>query len=132
MSTDRAGTFGSRILDHFEHPRNAGIAADFNRRFLEHDNPWLLTILLTLRVQEGRIEEAKFKTQSCVTTTASVSALTEMIQGTTVEEALAITPERLAEYLGSVPAEKMYCCRLAVQTLRNALRSPANDSVSNS
>ncbi len=119
-------TFGSRVLDHFEHPRNVGIAADFNRRFLEENNPWLLKILLTLRVEEGRIRDVKFKTQSCVTTTASVSALTEMVKGKTVEEALSITPELLSERLGTVPPEKMYCCHLAVNTLRNALHAPVS------
>lgn len=122
-----SAAFGSRILDHFEHPRNTGTAANFNRRYLEQDNPWLVRILLTLRVANGRIEEARFKTKSCVTTTASVSALTEMIQGKSVEEALSITPERLSDYLGTVPAEKLYCCRLAVQTLRNALNSESTE-----
>jgi len=122
MSTDRAA-FGNLILDHFEHPRNTGVAAGFNRRYLEQNNPWLIRILLTLRVDRGRIQEARFKAKSCVTTTASVSALTEMVQGKTVEEALSITPEQLSECLGTVPPEKFYCCRLAVATLRNALRS---------
>ena len=126
MPMNRAGGFDSRVLDHFEHPRNAGIVADYNRRYLEQANPWLVHILFTLRVEEGRIEEVKFQAQSCVTTTASSSALTEMVQGKTVEQALSITPEQLSEYLGTVPPEKMYCCRLAVDTLRNALRSPSS------
>jgi nitrogen fixation protein NifU and related proteins len=126
MATTSSGVFGSRVLDHFEHPRNVGIAADFNRRYLEENNPWLLRILLTLRVEEGVIREVKFKAQGCVTTTASVSALTELAQGKTVEEALGITPEELSERLGTVPLEKMYCCRLAVETLRTALRTPTS------
>ncbi len=129
MSADRAGAFGSRILDHFEHPRNTGIAADFNRRYLEQENPWLIRILLTLRVEQGRIQEAKFKAKSCVTTTASVSALTELIQGMTVQEALSITPEQLSEYLGTVPPEKMYCCQLAVATLHRALQSSDSSDI---
>jgi NifU-like protein involved in Fe-S cluster formation len=132
----QTGPFGSRVLDHFEHPRNTGIAPGFNRRYQEQDNPWLIRILITLRVEEGVVRAARFKAQSCVTTTASVSALMEMVEGKTVDEALAITPEQLSASLGTVPAEKMYCCHLAVATLRNALRSPcepaAPESVENS
>ena len=118
------GPFGSRVLEHFEHPRNTGIAPGYNRRYQEQHNPWLIRILITLRVEEGVIRAARFKAQSCVTTTASVSALMEMVEGKTVDEALAITPEELSASLGTVPPEKTYCCRLAVATLRNALHSP--------
>lgn len=132
----QTGPFGSRVLDHFEHPRNTGIAPGYNRRYQEQDNPWLIRILITLRVEEGVVRAARFKAQSCVTTTASVSALMEMVEGKTVDEALDITPEQLSASLGTVPVEKMYCCRLAVATLRNALRSPcepaAPESVENS
>jgi NifU-like protein involved in Fe-S cluster formation len=121
----QTGPFGSRVLDHFENPRNTGIAPGFNRRYLEEDNPWLIRILITLRVEEGVVRAARFKAKSCVTTTASVSALMEMVEGKTVEESLAITPEQLSASLGTVPPEKMYCCRLAVATLRNTLRTTA-------
>ena len=119
------GSFTNPILDHFHHPRNVGIVEGHNRSYFEQENPWLIRILFTLRVNGDRIEEVRFKTQSCVTTTACSSALTEMVQGRTVEEALAVTPEQLSEYLGTVPSEKMYCCRLAIATLRKALQSAA-------
>ncbi len=77
----------------------------------------------TLRVEQNRIAEVTFQAQSCVTTTASASALTVMAQGKQVEEALAITPEQLSRELGTVPPEKMYCRQLAVATLQKALRS---------
>ena len=128
MQTRIAGSFTNPILDHFHQPRNVGIVEGHNRSYLEQENPWLIRILFTLRVNGDRIEEVRFKTQSCVTTTACSSALTEMVQGRTVEEALAITPEQLSEYLGTVPSEKMYCCRLAIATLRKALHSAAPTS----
>ena len=128
MQTRIAGSFTNPILDHFHHPRNVGIVEGHNRSYFEQENPWLIRILFTLRVNGDRIEEVRFKTQSCVTTTACSSALTEMVQGRTVEEALAITPEQLSEYLGTVPSEKMYCCRLAIATLRKALQSAAPTS----
>ena len=52
-----------------------------------------------------------------------------MAQGKRVGEALAITPEQLSRELGTVPPEKMYCCQLAVATLRKALRSRLGQTV---
>ena len=118
------GLFRSLVLDHFHHPRNVGVATGHIRSFLEQDNPWQVRLRFTLRVEQDRIAEVKFQAQSCVTTTASASALTVMAQGKQVEEALAITPEHLSRELGTVPPEKMYCCQLAVATLQKALRSP--------
>ncbi|MBI4444139.1 MAG: iron-sulfur cluster assembly scaffold protein [Acidobacteria bacterium] len=115
------GRFTSPVLDHFHHPRNAGVAAHYNRSFLEQENPWHIRLLFTLRVEQGYIREVKFKAQSCVTTVACASALTEMAQGKDVATALAIRPEQLSEALGGVPHEKMYCCHLAIDTLRRAL-----------
>ncbi len=123
-SAQSAGLFRSPVLDHFHHPRNVGVATAHNRSFLEQDNPWQVRLRFTLRVEQDRIAEVKFQAQSCVTTTASASALTVMAQGKRVEEALAITPEQLSRELGTVPPEKMYCCQLAVATLQKALRLP--------
>ena len=117
-------TFSSPLLDHFQNPRHAGTAEAFTHSFLEQDNPWLIRIRFTLRVTGKRIDEVKFQTQSCVTTTACCSALTEMVQGQTVQRALAITPEQLSDYLGTIPQEKMYCARLAVASLHRALGQP--------
>ena len=123
MSKATIGTFNSRILDHFYNPRNAGIAEGFSHTYLEQDNPWLIRIRFTLRVSQDRIEDVRFLAQSCVTTTACCSALTEMVQGRSVAEALAITPQQLSDYLGGIPQEKMHCPRLVVETLHRALAS---------
>ena len=124
MPTRFFGRFTSPVLDHFHHPRNVGLATGYNRYWLEQDNAWHIRLLFTLRVEQGRILEVKFKAQSCVTTVACASALTEMAQGKDVATALAIRPEQLSETLGTVPHEKMYCCQLVIATLRLALESP--------
>ena len=133
MPTRFFSRFTSPVLDHFHHPRNVGVAAHYNRSCLEQDNPWHIRLLFTLRVEEGRIQEVKFKAQSCVTTVACASALTEMAQGKDVATALTIRPEQVSETLGTVPHEKMYCCQLVIATLRRALASPVQtDSEVNS
>ena len=123
MAKGIIGNFNNRILDQFYNPRNVGIAEGYNRSYLEQNNPWLIRIRFTLRVNQGHIDDAKFQAQSCVTTTACCSALTEMVRDQPVEAVLAITPQRLSEYLGTIPEEKMYCAGLAVSALRKALES---------
>ena len=127
-SPEHPRAYGSKILDHFQHPRNLGVALNFNHRYLEKDNPWRVQILLTLRVDSDVIEDVKFKAKSCVTATACLSALTEMVLNQSVDEALSITPDALSKNLEIVPAEKMYCCRLAVATLHRALSSVASEN----
>jgi len=116
--------YRSQVLDHFHHPRNAGVSQGHTHSYLEQDNPWGVRLLFTARVQEGHIQEVRFQARSCVTTTACASALTEMVWGKSLGYALSLTPEALSAYLGTVPEEKMYCCRLAVDTLHKALRTP--------
>ena len=125
MAKGRIGNFSNRILDHFYNPRNVGIAEGFNRSFLEQNNPWLIRIRFTLRVSGDRIDDVRFQAQSCVTTTACCSALTEMVRGQAVEHARSITPEQLSEYLGTIPQEKMYCAAISINALRRALEQPS-------
>ncbi len=123
MERDRY-LYSNPVLNHFLHPRNVGLAEQHNHSYLEQDNPWLIRIRFTLRVEGDRIKEVKFQGQSCVTTTACASALTEMVKGQRVSEALAITPDELSRALGTIPQEKSYCCDLVIATLRKALWSP--------
>ena len=88
--------FSHPVLDHFYHPRNVGIADGYNRYYLEQNNPWLIRIAFTLRIEEDRIADVRFQAQSCVTTVACASALTEMIQGKSLSEVLSLTPQELS------------------------------------
>jgi len=111
----------SRVLDHFLYPRNCGEIDSPDGVGIEQDNPWLIRIRVTIRVEEGRIADIRFKTAGCVTAVASVSALTELVCRKLVEEALATTPADIAAALGGVPKEKLHCCQLAVGALRRAI-----------
>ena len=121
--------YSDKVLDHYNHPRNVGS--------MDKNSPNVGTgmvgapecgdvMKLQVQVDEatGIIADAKFKTFGCGSAIASSSLATEWLKGKTVDEALAITPEQLSASLGTVPQEKTYCCRLAVATLRNALRTP--------
>lgn len=67
------------------------------------------------------IEEITFKAFGCVPAIASGSALTEMVKGRTVSYALSITPSQIEKELGGLPPERRFCCKLALDTLKNAI-----------
>jgi NifU-like protein involved in Fe-S cluster formation len=111
--------------DHLANPRNAGMLAEADAD-AEQVNPVCGDRLrLTLRIREGRIESARFLAYGCAPTLACGSALAEMLEGLSLEEAAQVTRERVVEAVGGLPARKQHAAALAVETLREALRPAA-------
>jgi nitrogen fixation protein NifU and related proteins len=113
--------YSEAFRDHLANPRNAGTIEDADAD-VELTNPVCGDRLrLTLRVVNGSITAARFLAYGCPPTIACGSALTELIQGKTIEEAARLTREELTDALGGLPARKGHAAALAVETLRAAL-----------
>ena len=69
----------------------------------------------------GRIEAARFLAYGCAPTLACGSALAQMLEGMTIEEAARVTRQEVARAVGGLPARKGHAAALAVETLRAAL-----------
>ena len=118
----------SEILrDHLANPRNAGELEGANAA-AELTNPICGDRLrLTLRVGGGRITAARFLAYGCPSTLACGSALTVLVEGKTLAEASLISRQQIVDALGGLPSRKGHAAALAVETLRAALDSPAEN-----
>jgi nitrogen fixation NifU-like protein len=115
------GPYSKKVMDHFLHPRNVGEIPDASG-IGNVGNPICGDIMrMYIKVENGVIADAKFKTFGCGAAISTSSMVTEMVKGKTISEALAITNKVVAEALGGLPAVKLHCSVLAEQALRSAL-----------
>jgi nitrogen fixation protein NifU and related proteins len=114
-----------KILEHFRNPHNAGNAADPSA-VAEVTNPVCGdTMRLSVRVQDGRVAEARFKTQGCVASIAAGSVLTDLLAGRTLGEVREIAALRISEELGQLPPTTMHAAELAMDALSAVLEKLA-------
>ena len=114
--------YSAELLDHFEHPRNAGEVAHADVA-VEVTNPACGDVLrLTLKVQDGRVAEIRFLAKGCVPAMACGSALTQLVQGRTLAEAARLTRENVVRAVGGLPEASGHASSLALDALTAALR----------
>ncbi len=119
--------YSAQVLDHFEHPRNAGTVAEADAS-ARIENPACGDILeLTIKVSDGRIDEIRFKAKGCVAAMACGSALTELVRGKTVDEARKLSREELVSAVGGLPAASSHAGHLAMDALAAVLGKLALD-----
>jgi nitrogen fixation protein NifU and related proteins len=117
--------FSATLLDHFQHPRNAGELVGANVK-VEVRNPICGDVLqLSAMVENKTIRDVRFLCRGCTASIAAASLLTELLQGREVEDLAAITPESLATSLGGLPPASLHAAQLAHDALRSLLaKSP--------
>jgi nitrogen fixation NifU-like protein len=77
---------------------------------------------LWVMVENGRIQDAKFKAQGCCAAIATSSYATELIVGMDLNQARAITKDQIAEALGGLPSSKIHCSVLASDAIQKVLK----------
>lgn len=113
--------YSDTVMDHFMNPRNMGEIENPDG-VGEVGNPVCGDIMrIFIRVEDGRIADAKFKTFGCGAAIASSSMATELIRGKTLEEAWEISNRAVAEALEGLPPQKMHCSVLAEEGIHGAI-----------
>ena len=113
--------YSGKVMDHFEHPRNVGEIMDADAVGQVGNLKCGDIMKMYLKIEDGVIVDAKFKTFGCGSAIATSSMATELIRGQRVEEALSLTNAAVAEALDGLPAYKMHCSVLAEEAIKAAL-----------
>jgi len=109
------------LLEHFRNPHNAG-ALENATATAEVVNPVCGDVLrLSVRVEEGRINAARFKAQGCVASIAASSILTDLLTGKTPGEARGITAQQISDSLGGLPSATLHAAQLCADALSELL-----------
>jgi len=121
-------SYSQKVLDHYENPRNVGsfdkTDADIGTGIV--GAPACGDVMkLQIKVEEGIITDAKFKTYGCGSAIASSSLVTEWVKGRTLDEAGKISNSQIAEEL-ALPPVKIHCSILAEDAIKAAVKDYKN------
>jgi nitrogen fixation protein NifU and related proteins len=121
MPTTLSPMYSPEVLDHFEHPRNAGELPGATVH-IRVENPACGDILeLAAKIHSGRIDDIRFRAKGCVPAMACASALTDLVKGKSVDEARAIGHQDIVRAVGTLPPASGHAAQLAFDALHGLL-----------
>ncbi|MBL7128678.1 MAG: iron-sulfur cluster assembly scaffold protein [Ignavibacteria bacterium] len=113
--------YSDKAIKYYVDKVNVGDIKDCDTRFA-YTGPCGDTMKIFLRIKDDLINDAKFQAIGCAGAFASGSALTEMINGKSLEQALKYNEMDIMNYLGEIPEQKIHCAILAVRTLEKTIK----------
>jgi len=115
--------YSKKVMDHFTNPRNVGEIEEPSGEGTV-GNPACGDIMkLTIKVEDNKITDVKFKTFGCGAAIATSSMVTELVKGKNLDEADDISNDTVAEALDGLPPVKMHCSNLAADALHAAIEN---------
>jgi len=122
----KSTNYTEKVLDHFKNPRNVGTLEGDNVAVGRVGNPVcgdLMDIYIKVDPDTDQIDDIKFKTFGCGSAVATSSMITEIAKGKTLDEAMEITRQNVADALEGLPPIKMHCSNLAADALHEAIKN---------
>ena len=113
--------YSEKVLEHFKNPRNVGEIKDADGVGTVGNPVCGDMMTMYIKVKDDRIADIKFKTYGCGAAIATSSMTTELAKGKTLDEALEITRQSVADALEGLPPVKMHCSNLAADALHEAI-----------
>ncbi len=110
-----------KVMEHLRNPRNVGVIENPDGFGHLGDPLYGFDLELYIRVKDNTITAARFKAFGCATTIATVSMVSEMLEGRSIEQALAISDEEIAEALDGLPPSRMHSAELGRELVRSAV-----------
>lgn len=113
--------YSDKVMDHFSNPRNVGEIENADG-VGQVGNPVCGDVMkLTVKIEDDKVADVKFKTFGCGAAVATSSMVTELVKGKSIKEALEISNKVVAEALDGLPPQKMHCSNLAADALHLAI-----------
>ena len=116
--------YSQKAIDHYLEQSNMGSLSDADQ-VSELTGPCGDTMKVYLKLEEGKIQDAKIQVLGCPGAVASAMVAMDLAKGRTVEEALEIKDRDIVRILEELPEQKVHCVRLAVKALEKALNEYA-------
>ena len=113
--------YNDAVMDHFLNPRNMGDVQEADGVGEVGAAACGDIMKISLKIRDGKIEDARFKTFGCGSAIASSSMATELIKGRTLEEAKNFSNQEVVDALGGLPPVKIHCSVLAEEALKAAI-----------
>lgn len=113
--------YNEKVMNAFQNPKNVGEIEDYDGIGTVGNAVCGDIMQITIKVENGIIVDAKFKTFGCAAAVATSSTATEMVKGLTLEEALKITNKKVVETLEGLPPQKIHCSVLAEEAIKKAI-----------
>ncbi|MBD1400776.1 iron-sulfur cluster assembly scaffold protein [Pelovirga terrestris] len=114
--------YTEKVMEHFNNPRNVGIIADPTVLVQVGEPSCGDALLLSLKIDNDRIVDVKYKIYGCGAAIATASVASEMVMGLALDDVLNnITDQTIADALDGLPPEKMHCSNMAAGALHGAI-----------
>lgn len=115
--------YSEKVLEHFKHPQNVGEMKDADGKGTVGNPVCGDMMSMYIKVKDDTIEEISFKTFGCGAAIATSSMTTELAKGMTLDEAMKLSRQDVAEALDGLPPVKMHCSNLAADALHEAIKN---------